>query len=414
MTRRVLMIAFHFPPVHGSSGVQRTLKFARYLSEYGWQPVVLTVHPQAYEMTHPGLLPEIDGMDVRRVFALDARRHMSLGGRYPGFLARPDRWATWMFGAVPAGLSMIRRWRPPVIWSTFPIATAHRIAHILHRLSGIPWIADFRDSMTEDHYPIDPTVRRIYRRIETSAVMQSRFAVFTTPGARAMYAGRYPAIPDDRWQVIENGYDEEDFIAPTGDGQVKSPARTLVLVHSGILYPSERDPTAFFEALRVLRDAGELPAMSVQVRFRATGHDQHYARQLTALGLADIVRLEPPIGYRAALAEMAQADGLLLFQASNCNHQIPAKLYEYLRTRRPIIALTDPAGDTAMVLRRAGITTIAPLDDAGAIAAILREMMPGLRAGTVTLADDTEIARYSRRARTAELARLLDRAAARD
>jgi hypothetical protein len=409
MTRRVLMVAFHFPPVHGSSGVQRTLKFARYLPDHGWQPAVLTVHPRAYEATHDGQMAGIERMVVRRAFALDTRRHMALVGRYPGFLARPDRWSTWMLGAVPVGLSMVRRYRPDVIWSTFPVATAHRIAHVLHRLSGIPWVADFRDSMTEEGFPEDPAVRRSYLRIETRAAMMSRFAVFTTAGARAMYAARYPEIPANRWQVIENGYDEEDFAALSAATRSVA-GEPLVLLHSGILYPSERDPSAFFRALRVLRDAGEITPQSLIVRLRATGHDERYRGQLTALGLSDMVLLEPAIGYRAALEEMVRADGLLLFQASNCNHQIPAKLYEYLRARRPIIALTDPAGNTASVLARASVTTAAPLDRVEEIVGLLRGLLPRLRAGTATLADEAEVARNSRRSRTAELARLLDAA----
>lgn len=407
MTHRVLMIAFHFPPVHGSSGVQRTLKFARYLPDHGWRPAILTVHPRAYEATHDGQMAGIEGMDVRRSFALDTRRHIAVGGRYPGFLAVPDRWSTWMLGAVPAGLSMIRKYRPDVIWSTFPIATAHRIGHALHRLSGIPWVADFRDSMTEEGFPEDPAVRRSYLRIEKTAATRSRFAVFTTAGARAMYAARYAAIPADRWHVIENGYDEEDFAALPAVARGTG-GRPLVLLHSGILYPSERDPTAFFHALRVLRDAGEIDPQSLIVRLRATGHDEHYQGQLAAMGLGDMVLLEPAVGYREALEEMVRADGLLLFQASNCNHQIPAKLYEYLCARRPIVALTDPAGDTASVLARAGVRGVAPLDRVDAIADLLRNLLPRLRAGTAILADEAEVLRNSRRSRTAELAALLD------
>lgn len=410
MAKRVLMIAFHFPPVHGSSGVQRTLKFARYLPDHGWQPAILTVHPRAYETTHDGQLADTQGMAVRRVFALDASRHLAAGGRYPGFLARPDRWGTWMLGAIPGGLSMIRKYRPDVIWSTYPIATAHRIGHALHRLSGVPWVADFRDSMTEDGFPEDPAVRRRYLGIESAAVTRSRFAVFTTPGARAMYAARYPAVAADRWRVIENGYDEEDFAALPADGSAAAAGAPVVLLHSGTLYPSERDPAAFFQALCALRDAGEINPRSLIVRLRATGHDEHYRGQLARMGLSDIVLLEPAIPYRAALEEMVRADGLLLFQASNCNHQIPAKLYEYLRARRPIVALTDPAGDTASVLARAGVRTVAPLDRAEAIAGLLRELLPLLRAGSAASADPAEVARNSRRSRTAELAALLDEA----
>ena len=122
--RRVLMIAFHFPPLAGSSGIQRTLRFVQHLPAHGWQPLVLTAHPRAYEATSADLLGSIPpDTVVERAFALDTARHLAVAGRYPGFLARPDRWRSWALGAVPAGLAMIRRHRPDVIWSTYPIAS---------------------------------------------------------------------------------------------------------------------------------------------------------------------------------------------------------------------------------------------------------------------------------------------------
>jgi hypothetical protein len=104
---------------------------------------------------------------------------------------------------------------------------------------------------------------------------------------------------------------------------------------------------------------------------------------------------------------MLAADGLLLFQASNCNHQVPAKVYEYFRARRPIFAMTDTVGDTAGVLRDAGIDRIVPLDDAAAIARALPEFLARVRAGTEVLASPSEIERHSRRGRTDELAAMM-------
>jgi hypothetical protein len=412
MVKRVLMIAYHFPPVHGSTGVLRTLKFARYLREHDWEPLVLSVHPRAYERVDDGQLAETAGMTVRRAFALDTRRHLSLGGHYPRSLALPDRWTSWWWGAVPAGWAMIKRYRPAVLWSTFPIATAHKIGLTLHRLSGIPWVADFRDSMTEDHYPEDAIVRRAYRRIEQETIRCSRYATFTAASAVAMYAARYPDVPRDRLRLIENGYDEEDFASLAVERPVRRPGGPLTLLHSGILYPSERDPAPFFDALARMRAGGEIGPDTLRVIFRATAHDDLYGPMLAARELGGIVQLLPAVGYRDALREMMAGDALLLLQAANCNHQIPAKLYEYLRAHRPIIGLTDPAGDTAAALRRAGLTSIAPLDNADAIVALLRDVLPRLRSGTAPLPDEAEVARYSRRSRTAELAYLLDQAVA--
>src|SRR5204863_7150606 len=115
---------------------------------------------------------------------------------------------------------------------------------------------------------------------------------------------------------------------------------------------------------------------------------------LAEQGLDDIVFLEPAIPYRDALAEMLAADGLLIFQAANCNHQIPAKIYEYLRARRPMLILTDAAGDTAAVVRAAGIDTMAPLDSAEAIERLLVDFIERIRAGRAPIAADAEIARH--------------------
>lgn len=163
MVKRVLMIAYHYPPVRGSSGVQRTLKFSRYLADYGWEPIVLTAHPRAYSGIGNDQLHEVpEHITVKRAFALDTARQLSFRGAYPGFLALPDRWVSWWLGAVPAGLNLIRKYKPTVILSTYPIATAHLIGLTLARLTGLPWIADFRDSMTEEAHPTDPNVRRIF------------------------------------------------------------------------------------------------------------------------------------------------------------------------------------------------------------------------------------------------------------
>lgn len=408
MVKRVLLIAYHYPPVRVSSGIQRTLKFSQYLPEFGWQPSVLTVHPRAYEQISDDQLPEIPRqMTLRRAFALDTARQLAIGGIYPDWLALPDRWVSWWLGGVLAGLGLIHRERPALLWSTYPIATAHLIGLTLHKLSGLPWVADFRDSMTEPDYPREVRRRRVYCWIERQTVHQCSRAVFTTPGALRMYAGRYPALPAERWAVIANGYDEDNF-AQAAHGAGKAGQGPLVLVHSGALYPSERDPRCFFQALADLKSRGVIDAARLKVVLRASGHEDYHRRFIEECGVADIIALEPNIPYEAALREMLEADGLLLFQAANCNHQIPAKIYEYLRARRPVLALTDPTGDTARLLLNTGIDTIVPLDDRASIAAGLEGFLEHIRAGTAPIAQDTEVARHSRYARTAELAALFD------
>lgn len=411
--KNILMIAYHFPPVRVSSGIQRTLKFATYLLDYGWRAQVLTVNSIVYEKTSTDQMHEIPSdVTVKRAFALDTAKHLSFKGRYLGWTALPDRWVSWCLGGFFSGMALIRQNKPRVIWSTYPIASAHLLGLMLHRMSGIPWVADFRDSMTEDDYPVNATQRRIYRWIEQQTVRHCSRAVFTTPGAIRMYCGRYPEIPADRWALIPNGYDEENFLNAEGSDAYKQAlahkSKKITLLHSGVLYPSERDPTQFFMALSELKNAGILEPSHFKVILRATGHDNLHQQAIVQFDLEELVFLEPSVGYEVALAEMLVVDGLLVFQASNCNHQIPAKIYEYLRAKRPVLALTDPSGDTANVLMEAGISTIAPLDDKAAIAKLIADFVNSNCDHKNAVASEELITQHSRQSRTQLLAKLLE------
>ncbi|MDN5849593.1 MAG: glycosyltransferase [Nitrococcus sp.] len=408
MEKRALLIAYHFPPLKVSSGLQRTLKFARYLGDYGWRPSVLSAHPRAFQAVSDEQLGEFPAdLDVYRAFALDSRRHLSFRRRYSRLLAVPDRWSSWWFGGLITGLRIIRRLRPQVLWSTYPIATAHLIGLTLHRLTGLPWVADFRDPMTEDNYPPEPLQWQAHRWIERQSVRHCAAAVFTTPGSRAIYLDRYGGLSPERAVVIANGYDEENFARAVAVSPPAGGTHPVTLLHSGVLYPQERDPRPFFEALAVLKQRGVIRAGELRVVLRATGHDELHRRAIKGAGVADLIELAPPIAYEPALQEMLEAGALLLFQAANCNQQIPAKLYEYFRAGRPIFALTDAGGDTAAALREAGIETIVPLDNAPAIAAGLARFLEQLAQGQALCADPSVAGRYSRHALTGELATLL-------
>jgi len=411
MVKRVLMIAYHFPPLGGSSGIQRTLRFSQYLPDHDWEPIVLSAHPRAYQQIDESQLTDIsDLVRVRRVFALDTARHLAIKGRYPRLLALPDRWVSWWLGAIPSGLRLIKRYQPSVIWSTYPIATAHLIGWTLQRLTGIPWVADFRDPMVQSDYPRNLSTYRAYQWVERKTMQHCTTAVFTTPGTLRDYRTRFPEIPDSRFQLIENGFDEASFSGlsfPVRSAPVDS--RKLVLLHSGIIYPSERDPTCLFEAVAALLRQGEISADNLSIILRASHHEDYLRSLIDRFGIGQIVSLAPSIPYKQALSEMLTADGLLLLQAANCNDQIPAKLYEYLRAQQPILALTDSSGDTAQKLRSMGIDTIAALDSSEAIQRELNRFLALLRKGQAPIASSEKILANSRESITRELVDLLNR-----
>ena len=402
------MVAFHFPPQRGSSGLQRTLTFSHYLPGLGWEPLVLTAHPRAHADTGPDQMGDIaPGLVVRRAFALDTARHLAWRGKYLGWMALPDRWSSWLAGAVPAGLGLVRRYRPDVIWSTYPIASAHLAALALHLLTRLPWIADMRDPMLDESHPSGRAKRAIAGWIEAQTLKHCTRAVCTTPGAVRAYRERYPALPAERICLIENGYDERAF-AMAGQAPPAPADAPLTLLHSGIVYPSERDPRPLFAALATLLARGRITPARFQLVLRAPVHEAWLAELVAEHGIGAIVRIAPPLPYREALAEMLGAGALLVLQAANCNAQVPAKLYEYLRARRPILALTDTAGDTARLLRQAGIDTIGPLDSTAGIVAALERFLDLVAAGKAPLAPDAVMRAQERGARAVQLAALLD------
>lgn len=405
------MIAFHFPPQAGSSGQLRSLKYCRHLPEFGWQTAVLTPHPRAYERIDEGSLSLIPGnVPVIRSFALDTKKHMGIGGRYLRYLALPDRWVSWILGGIIAGLRAVRLHKVDILYSTFPVMSAAAIGLWLQRLTGLPWVLDLRDPMKQDDYPHDPLVRRVWGIIERACVRRVSRVIFTAEATRQMYLDRYPQfLKPEACILISNGYDEEDFrdlrVAPHEPVPVGRPLR---LVHSGLIYPVERDPRPMFSAVGRLKKMGRLSADKIQIVFRAPGSEDLYRKLLAERDIADLIVLEPHMPYRQALQECADADGLLLFQAADCDKQIPAKAYEYLRIGKPILALTTHTGDTAALLREVGGATIVNLASEDEIYEGLSKFVDALLTGTHPLPDSDKIRRYTRKAQASQLANVLD------
>ncbi|MGB6496418.1 MAG: glycosyltransferase, partial [Candidatus Acidiferrum sp.] len=312
-TKNILMVAFQFPPMSGSSGLLRVLKFCKYLPEFGWTPTVVTAKPRMYEQVNEqqlALIPK--GLEVIRAFGMDAKRHLSLLGRYPRFVALPDTSASWSMAAIPAALRAIRRKKIDVVFTTFPVATAIWIGLVLHRLTGKPWIVDFRDSMTEGNYPRDRTTWKVWRWLEGQAVRRASLILFTARSAIRMYRQRYPELVEEKCLLLPNRYDEEDFASfPATFAAMPQVGCAFQLLHSGLVYPEERDPQPLFRALARLKGEGKISAETLQVNFRAPGFEETYAKKIHELGLGEIVKLLPRIPYKQALEEYWASDALL-------------------------------------------------------------------------------------------------------
>lgn len=405
--RTVLMLAFQFPPFSESTGGQRVVSFVRHLPALGWQPIVLTAAEHIYTDRDPHTTASVPSQTtVVRAQGWDTARELSLRGRYPRWLALPDRWVTWGMLACLKGMRTIRKHRPDVLWATFPVPSTLVAGLLLHRLSGLPLVVDLRDPIVYEHWPTDPTLRRIYGWIERQVVKCASRIVVTTPGARDVYLERYRELSLERIRLIPNGIDEE---AATRAIQHETRTPCVTLLHSGLMEVPDRDPTALFIALARMRDAGRIRASEFRVVLRATGHDESFREQVRSLGLEEFVSFPGRLPRAEALLEMDAAHGLLLLQGSACNRQIPAKAYEYLARRRPIVGLCDPRGNTHDLLARQwGIPYMADMADPDAIALALNHFLDAARVGAEYVPPARLIPSHSRKASAVQLAELLD------
>lgn len=414
--RHALFVAFHFPPEASSSGVLRTLKFVRYLEQYGWRVTVIAPNVDSYDLTDPELETQVPAScRVVRTRYLNTKRHLALYGRYPALLAVPDTWIGWVPWAVSAARRIHATDPVDLIYSTSPHASAHLIARSVARVSQRPWVTDFRDPWVED--PPEPGApdgflfRSINRALERSVIKSCHAVVGSTNGISEMLRRRYPHVSGEKFHTIFNGYDETDFQdldAETGRSE------HMLIVHAGMLNPEFRDPRPLFRALRRCSDARSIDLAKVRLRLIGGGpfaESREVHGEISRLELDDVVQVIGRVPYKQSLQQLAAADLLLLIQASaDTASLVPAKLYEYLRMQRPVLGLVQHGASAEVIETTRGGWVVCPDDDA-ALADRLSEAYHQWTMGTLpdVKADLQALRRFDRKLLTAELAKLFDR-----
>lgn len=394
------MVAFHYPPCQ-SAGTHRTEKFAQYLKEFGWDVVVLTVPARLFTQKSDVQYNE-NALDVERTYAFDAAKKLSFKGKYLGITCVPDRWWSWALSAIPAGKKLIEKYKPDVIWSTYPISTAHFIAYKLHKHSGLPWIADYRDPLQCRYDPSVLKYSGFSKYIEKLAIENCARAVFTTKNARSLYQALYTEQPSQKFAVIENGYDEEKFADLEKVAPVDSSVFTLL--HSGDIYGLNRNPHNVLSALSLLKNEGVISKDNFRMVFRGISDSTALANMAAEVGVSDLVELLPVIGYAESLSEMLASNALLLLQGELFNNQVPSKLYDYIRAGKPVVASTPDNGATADVIR--SLSNAFCGNDVDTLkTAIIGVIQSDKEKRKVSKLD---IQRFSRYSKTVELAALLN------
>jgi glycosyltransferase involved in cell wall biosynthesis len=408
--RRVLVLAYFFPPI-GGAGVQRTLKALKYLPAHGWSATVVTTASRAYPASDPSLGEEIPpGTRVVRAAepalwrmlvtaALLACRPLRVTRLRP-LIAWPDRQLPWGPFALLAAFREIRRARPDAIYSTAPPHTAHIVGWILHRLTGIPLVVDFRDEWSTNPHADDPAlVTRMSRRTERAIAAAA--ARVTVVADWFDIAGADP----EGVTVIPNGVDEDDFPA-NGTPAERADGR-LRISHVGTLY-GDRDCGPVLAALGRLVADGRIARDDVELRI--VGNDW-----LEDLDARVPVRLSKTgyLDHRRAVAEMREADVLLLYVAPT-SLAPSGKLFEYLASERPILCVTSQENLAARLVREWDAGLWAAPGDGEAIERAILELVERQRAGALRPVPEVRrrtLETYSRRAMAARLAAALDDAA---
>lgn len=406
------MLAYYFPP-HGGGGVQRTLKHVKYLPDAGFDPVVLTTRLNLSRMRDPMLAGEVaPGTVVIRAPELPlqllkwvlggALRRARLPTGAAAYIGWPDETAGWMPAATWHAVRAARRHKPDVLYSTSSPVSAHLVGLAVSRATGIPWVADFRDPWTRNA-PWDPAAKPLAglsARLERRVVRSAAYVVVADERIELLGI----ASDDGRRVVIRNGVDPADVPPPVP----RSAGPRFRISYVGTLYGG-RDAAPVFAALRSLIERAVIDPGTLELRIvgaTALAGDENLERlPVSRTGYVD---------HRTAIAEMAEADVLLLYAPPD--HRWPAaKIYEYLASGRPVLCVAGSDNFASQIVRELDAGPCVEPGDQTGVERAIEQLYRRWQRGELTVSPEVReqtLRRFSRPVLARELATVLDAAAA--
>lgn len=420
--KRVLIITYYWPPSAGS-GVQRWLKFAKYLPEFGWEPVIFTPENPDFELRDTslekdispnlevikfpiwepyGIFKKLRGQGSGDPAKVLEKKNPSILDRLSIWLRAnvliPDPRLFWVNPSVRFLEDSLRKGQYQAIITTGPPHSMHLIGLALHKKTGIPWLADFRDPWSQweflDTLPMLSWVRRRHQQLEQQ-VLTSASAVTTISPT---FQQELERLAQRKIHLLTNGFDADDFPKDISSQHLKE--KDIEIVYSGVI-DAIRNPIPFLLAMKA---AFQNEAISVRLRFVGK----------VSASVVDYVNNDPWliqhvefVGYvsHQEVFEFYQAaDVLLLILTTTKNAQgnIPGKLFEYMASGKTIIGLGDPEGDAAKIIKQAQAGIVVDPKNKAEIKNLLENFDP--KKG---MSKATSIERFSRKSLTRELSSLL-------
>jgi glycosyltransferase involved in cell wall biosynthesis len=349
--RQLLLIAYYFPPVN-ESGAQRPFRFVRYLERHGYHTQVITASPQRDGAPWPDATTVSAAAQARG----KARLRQCIWSALQRVLPYNDQ-LPWVSPAIQAAEEAMSSGHPQAILSTSPPVACHLAALALKRRFGLPWIADFRDPFYRNPHRTQRRFTQPYERVVERLIFQHADAIIAnTDSAAEVMRRQYPSH-FEKIHLIWNGYDPEQILK----ARPIPPREYSMILHAGSLYAG-RHPGVLLESLHRLITRGQIDPAGIRVRLVGS---LDFSRPWVSSDAFVALRQKGCLEYTSdvvpqqeALREMAEADYLLLLDENEAGVavQVPAKLFQYIRIGRPILAFTAKNSPTERILARSGIS----------------------------------------------------------
>ncbi len=440
----VLMIAYYFPPL-GGSGVYRSLKFAKYLPLYGWDVEVISAKnpPKGWNFADQSLTLEIpdstivhrlpdtlcqgdrvefDAKRVNNVFEFirellcTDREALSLvekvlrsNNGIKDLLTFPDSCLPWSYDAAQYIENSLDITDYDAVFTTSGPYSAHIIGAYLKRKYGISWIADYRDQWTGNPLVGNSKANIMYKlllKLETNLLKLADHNICVAPSACNDYIARL-GVPQNKISVITNGYDEDDYKDipfPSDRGE------KFTITFSGILYAASQTLEPITQALSQLFSDGLVDRSNVRLQVIGSV-DKKNEDLITSCGFDDIFEFKGYLAHKETLRNNVNSDILLMITGNDQINKswIPGKLFDYLRSGRPILSLAPKDGDAADIIQKTGSgKTLSFGDISGIKDFILKEYEKWEHREIPAPPDINVISNYERKSLTMQLADILD------
>jgi len=431
--RKLLLISYLFPPV-GGIGVQRALSLAKYLPGEGYDVHVLQARNAAGPVLDPGLLKHVPpAVTLHSAFAPEIPFHLrhlawkwlsdskrrqtvepsasrtrnqskSLLGRIAGRVFCPEPEVLWAPFAIRKARRIIERHGIEAVLVTAPPFSAFLVGNALKRqFPKLKLISDFRDEwlsfyLKDFEFQSSDYTRRRAEAIERQTVELSDLVVAVARFSLREIRGRYPEQPDSKFLLLPNGYDPEAF---EGFTPRRHQGPGVIVTHVGTAYKTA-SPRYYLDALDAMPEE-----IRSRIETRFVGRIAETERPVFESRKSPVSML----GFKPqseALREMEETDYLLLTMTNDIS--LPGKLFEYMATGKPILALSPPGGEVDRILRETRAGWCVPHDDPAAIRTMIAQACELARAGKVPPTPNWEAIRsYERPKLTAAYGRAIYR-----